>query len=121
MKGSLMIVDDDQPVIFSMHDYFTEHGWDVDCAGAIDEAKALASGHDYDVVITDLHLTGIHRAEGLELVSFLRAQGTAKVIVLTAYGTEELERVALERGAHAFLQKTMPISEIARLVARLIA
>jgi DNA-binding response OmpR family regulator len=119
MKGCLMIVDDEEPIIFSMHDYFTVHGWSVDCARAVEEAKSLASAHDYDVVITDLHLTGIHEAEGLELVSFFRGRGTAKVIVFTAYGTGELERIALERGADAFLQKTMPISEIAQLVTRL--
>jgi DNA-binding response OmpR family regulator len=119
MNGKLMIVDDQEPIVFSVHDYFTELGWEVDCARAMDEAQALANANDYDVVITDLHLTGIHGAEGLELVRYLRAHGTTKVIVFTAYGTAESERVALERGAHAFVQKTMPISDIARLVARL--
>lgn len=116
-----MIVDDDEPIIFSMNDYFTEHGWKVDCARAIDEAKALASARDYDVVITDLHLTGLHSAEGLEVVRHVRASGSARVIVLTAYGSEELERVAMRLGADAFLQKTMPISEIAQLATRLTA
>jgi len=114
-----MIVDDEEPIIFSVHDYFTEHGWDVDCAREIEEAEALAGVNDYDVVITDLHLTGIHGSEGLELVSYLRARGPAKVIVLTAYGNGELERVAIERGAHAFVQKTMSIAQIAQLVAQL--
>lgn len=119
MSGCLMIVDDQEAIVFSMHDYFTEHGWEVDCARAIEEAKSLANAHDYDVVITDLHFTGIHGAEGLELVSYLRSRGTAKVIVFTAYGTTEFERVAMERGADAFVQKTTPIAEIAQLVARL--
>ena len=114
-----MIVDDEEPILFSMSDYFTEHGWQVDCARTIDEARALASGRDYDVIITDLHLTGLQSAEGLELVSFLQTTGKARAVVLTAYGTAELERVAIELGADAFLQKTMPISEIAQLVERL--
>ena len=116
MTGRLMIVDDEEPIVFSVHDYFTEHGWEVDCAREMGEAQALANENDYDVVITDLHLTGIDGREGLELVSYLRARGVAKVIVFTAYGTAESERVAMERGAHAFVQKTAPISEIARLV-----
>lgn len=120
MHGRLMIVDDEEPIVFSMHDYFTEHGWAVDCARELGEAEALASANEYDVVITDLHLTGLHGNEGLDLVTYLRARGTAKVIVFTAYATCELERVALERGAHSFLQKTTPISEIAQLITRLI-
>lgn len=119
MTGRLMIVDDQEPIVFSVHDYFTEHGWEVDCAREMAEAQALASANDYDVVITDLHLTGIDGGEGLELVTYLRARGSSKVVVFTAYGTAESERAALERGAHAFVQKTMPISDIAQLVTRL--
>lgn len=114
-----MLVDDDESILFAMHDYFTGHGWKVDSARTLEEAQSLAGALDYDIVITDLHLTGFRAAEGLALVSFLRARGTAKVIVLTAYGTKEIERAALQRGADAFLQKTMPISEIAQLVTRL--
>jgi DNA-binding response OmpR family regulator len=114
-----MIVDDQEPIILSVHDYFTEHGWEVDCAREIIEAQALANANDYDVVITDLHLTGMDGSEGLELVTWLRARGSAKVIVFTACGAAESERAALERGAHAFVQKTTPISEIARIIARL--
>lgn len=114
-----MIVDDQEPIVFSVHDYFTEHGWEVDCARDMETAQALANANDYDVVIVDLHLTGIDSGEGLDLVSYFRARGTSKVIVFTAYGTAESERAALERGAHAFVQKTTPISEIAQLVARL--
>ena len=120
MHGRMMIVDDEEPIVFSVHDYFTEHGWEVDCARELEEAQALAKANDYDVVITDLHLTGIDGGEGLELVRYLRALGTSIVIVFTACGTAQSERVALELGAHAFVQKTTPISEIAQLVARLI-
>jgi DNA-binding response OmpR family regulator len=114
-----MIVDDEEPIVFSVHDYFTEHGWEVDCARAMKEAQALASAHAYDIVITDLHLTGIDGGEGLELVSYLRARSTSKVIVFTAYGSAEAERDALDRGADAFVQKTTPIAQIAQLVMRL--
>ncbi len=119
MNGRLLIVDDQDPIVFSVHDYFTEYGWEVDCARGMEEAQALANANDYDVAIVDLHLTGMDGSEGLELVSYFRARGRSKVIVFTAYGTAESERAALERGAHAFVQKTTPISEIARLVARL--
>ena len=118
--GRLLIVDDEESIIFSMHDYFTELGWEVDCARKRDEAEALAGANEYDAVITDMHLTGLRAAEGLELVSYLRARGSAKVIVLTAYATDALEREAMERGAHAFLQKTVPIWQVAKLATELI-
>lgn len=121
MPARLLIVDDEEPIIFAMHDYFTEQGWEVDCARRMEEAEALANANAYDAVITDMHLTGLRGAEGLELVSSLRARGgSAKVIVLTAYATGALEREAVARGAHAFLQKTVPIWEVARVATRLI-
>lgn len=118
--GRLLIVDDEESIVFSMHDYFTEQGWVVDCARKRDDAEAMANANEYDAVITDMHLTGFRAAEGLELVSYLRARGSAKVIVLTAYATCALEREAIERGAHAFLQKTVPIWQVARLARELI-
>jgi DNA-binding NtrC family response regulator len=120
MPARLLIVDDEESIIFSMHDYFTEQGWEVDCARKMGEAEALATANAYDAVITDIHLTGLREAEGLELVSYLRARGTAKVIVLTAYASGALERAAMERGAHAFLQKTVPIWQVAKVASQLI-
>lgn len=114
MSGRLLIVDDEESICFSMHDFFTEEGWEVDCARNIADARTLADSGAYDAVITDIHLTGLRTAEGLELVSYISGKnGTTRVIVLTAYGTTELQREALERGAHAFLQKTIPISQLA--------
>jgi len=121
MPARLLIVDDDESIVFAMHDYFTEQGWDVDCARRTEEAELLATSKQYDAVITDVHLTGFRAAEGLELVSYLRARGAAKVIVLTAYGTSEIEREAMHRGAHAFLQKTVPIWQVATVATQLIA
>jgi DNA-binding NtrC family response regulator len=121
VPARLLIVDDEESIIFAMHDYFTEQGWEVDCARRIEEAQAMAGANAYDAVITDMHLTGLRGAEGLELVSSLRAGGSAKVIVLTAYATGALEREAVARGAHAFLQKTVPIWEVAQVATRLIA
>ena len=121
MKGRLMVVDDQEPILFAVQDYFTEHGWEVDCARELEEAEALADANKYDIVITDLHLSHFQGSEGLEIVSYIRAHGDAKVIVFTAYGNDDIEQAALERGAHAFVEKTTSISEIARLVTELTA
>src|SRR5207253_1287201 len=79
LPARLLIVDDEESIVFSMHDYFTERGWDVDCARKREEAEALADANVYDAIITDMHLTGLRAAEGLDLVSYLHARGCAKV------------------------------------------
>ena len=115
----LLVVDDEEPIRYALREYFVARGYAVDCAQEIEEAEALINTRTYDIVIADLRLTGIHGAEGLDLVSYVRERGGPKVILLTAYGTSEIERAAYARGASAFLHKPTPLSAIADLVAKL--
>lgn len=118
-KTQLLVIDDEEPIRYAIRQYFVARGYAVDCAQELEEAEALINARHYDIVITDLRLTGIHGAEGLDLVDYVRERGDAKVILLTAYGTSEIERAALARGATAFLHKPTPLSAIADLVATL--
>src|SRR5262245_45433983 len=101
----MLIVDDEEAILFAFRGYFATRACTVDCAQELEEAEALINARTYDVVIADLRLTGIHGTEGLELVSFVRERSTAKIILLTAYGGAEVQRAAYERGADAVLQK----------------
>lgn len=114
----LLIVDDEEPIRFALREYFSARGYAVDSAQEIEEAEAMINATSYDVVIADLRLTGIHGAEGLELVEYVRQRCPAKVILLTAYGTPEIERAAYARGAAGFLHKPTPLAAIAELVAK---
>ena len=115
----LLVVDDEEPIRYAVREYFVARGYAVDCAQELEEAEALINTRTYDIVIADLRLTGIHGAEGLELVDFVRERGNAKVILLTAYGTSEIQRAAYARGAQVFLHKPTPLSTIAEIVASL--
>ncbi|MFA6954344.1 MAG: response regulator [Thermoanaerobaculia bacterium] len=122
MDRTMLVVDDEEPILFALNYYFSPRGFRVDCAREIEEAEALLANGHYSIVIADLRLTGIHGAEGLEIVSYVRERAAdTKVILLTAYGTPEIERLAYERGADAFLQKPQRLPAIARLVETLMA
>jgi two-component system response regulator (stage 0 sporulation protein F) len=72
-------------------------------------------------VIADLRLTGSHGTEGLELVEYVRQhQPLTRVIILTAYGSPEIEREARQRRVDAFLHKRMSLPEVAQVVADLL-
>jgi len=118
----ILIVDDEQPILFALREYFTTFHYEVDCARELQEALALLSRGRYDVVIADLRLTGSRGAEGLEIIGHVRqhAPGT-RVILLTAYGSAEMEAEARLRGVDAFLHKPKPLPEIAQLVKGLLA
>lgn len=120
MSARLLVVDDEEPILFAISEYFEPLGYQVDCARELEEAEALLSHVRYALLIADLRLTGIHSNEGLELIRFARDRSPwTRIIVLTGYGSADMEAEALGRGVDAFQQKPMPLAELAEIVANL--
>jgi DNA-binding response OmpR family regulator len=116
----LLIVDNEETILFALQRYFTRVGFIVDCARELEEAEALATHTPYDLVIADLALTTIGSTEGLEIIRYLRnARSSARVIMLTAHGSPGIKREAYRRGVDVFLDKPRPLAEIARVAERL--
>ena len=86
----------------------------VGAAGSAEEALTLARGERPDVVVLDLELPGMN---GAEAIPRLAAESPAtKVVVLTAYDTDERVFGALRAGAKGYLLKGAPADEIARAI-----
>ena len=121
MSYKLLVVDDEDSILFAMKEYFTLHGCEVDCARELEEAAALLEHIQYAAVIADLRLTGSYCTEGLQIISDVRQRcpGT-RIILLTAYGSTEIEAEARRRGAHVLLHKPKPLAEIAQIVFALL-
>lgn len=121
MAPRLLIVDDEESIVFAMTRYFTARGFNVDAARELEEAQALLVNFQYAAVIADLRLTGVHGAEGLDIIDHVRQHCPAtRTILLTAYGSPELEDEARARGVDAVLRKPKPLPDLAQLVFSLI-
>jgi len=117
----LLVVDGEESICFSMKEYFTLQGYKVDTALELEEAEELVKATDYHVVIQDLRLGPAQKPDGLEMIKFIRGQNPhTRIIVLTAYGSAEMEKEALGCGADAFLRKPKPLSHVAQVVQGLI-
>jgi DNA-binding NtrC family response regulator len=117
MNSRLLIVDDEESILFAFRQYFSSRGCNVHIAQEIEEAEAMICNTEYDVVVADVRLSGIQGAEGLDLVSFIRERSvTTRIIVLTAYATQLYKEVALSRGADVFLQKPVPLKKLSELI-----
>ncbi len=117
----ILIVDDEELIVQAMRKYFTGLGYAVDSAFELEEAQALLGHYRYDLVIADLRLTGIGGVEGLQIVSDVHQKCAAtRVILLSAYGTPEIERESYQRGADAFLHKPKAMMEIAHVAVNLL-
>jgi DNA-binding response OmpR family regulator len=117
----ILIVDDEDLIVLAMRRYFEGLGYSVDSAYELEEAQALLATYRYDLVIADLRLTGIGGVEGLQIVSDVHKRYTdTRVILLSAFGTPEIERESYNRGADAFLHKPKAMMEIASIARTLL-
>ena len=120
-NARILIVDDEELIVQAMRKYFTGLGYAVDSAYELEEAQALLGHYKYDLVIADLRLTGIGGVEGLQIVADVHQKcASTRVILLSAYGTPEIERESYQRGADAFLHKPKALMEIAHVAVNLL-
>jgi DNA-binding response OmpR family regulator len=97
------------------------NGYCVDTAQELAEAERLVEETIYDAVIQDLRLSPALKPDGLEMIKFVRSRNSrTRIIVLTAYGSPDMEKEALENGANAFLRKPKPLSQLAQVIQGLI-
>jgi two-component system response regulator AtoC len=112
----VLIVDDSVRMVGLLERWLKRAGFHVTGVTTIQEAlKALAT-QATDWVITDLMLpTG----DGMDILAYVRArQPQAKVIVMTAFGSETTRQRTLALGAHAFLSKPFSSQALLDLLTR---
>nr|AQQ74972.1 hypothetical protein [uncultured bacterium] len=116
----ILMVDDKVTLCFAMREYFKLHNYQVDCARTVDEAAVYLNTSHYAVIIADLDLSGTHDLDGFKVIRMAREQRPdARIIVLTAYGSAEVESAARDIGVNAFLHKPMPLADVAHIVFEL--
>ncbi|MEJ2051735.1 MAG: response regulator [Calditrichota bacterium] len=117
----LLIVDDEESLTFSLYQTFINVPIECEVLTASNGDDALAKIEEkrFDLVITDIAMPGIN---GLDLLSMIKARDSqTKVIVITAYGSDENKEQAFRRGADNYLEKPFDLYEIKDLVLKMLA
>jgi two-component system response regulator AtoC len=114
----VLVVDDEPLMRWSVAETLTDCGYEVvetgDGRGAR-EAVGDAS-HEFDVVLLDFRLPD---SEDLSLLASIRTLSPhAQVILMTAFGTPEVIRGALDLGAFRVVCKPFEMDAVAELVAQ---
>lgn len=87
-------------------------GWDVHLAADADEALVRLRGGGDDLVLTDLVLPGM---DGLQLLRTIRDEfPRVPVVLMTAFGSEELAIKALRQGAANYVPKRALARDLVR-------
>ncbi|RMG56600.1 MAG: response regulator [Acidobacteria bacterium] len=109
----ILIVDDDEAVNSSLASLLASEAMVIRIASTVEEAERLLMTEVFDLAIVDLSLTGRVGREGLDLISRIkRRTPETQVVLLTGYGSPEIEREARQRGAVEYWEKTIPITTL---------
>ena len=112
--GSVLIVDDEKNMRKTLADILQSEGYEVATAATGEEAIDLCSKQGYDVVLLDVRMPGIGGVETFRRLR--RHQEGVRVILMSAYGVDELKRAALDEGAIAFLAKPLQVEQVVKLI-----
>jgi two-component system response regulator AtoC len=110
MTTRILIVDDDDSLRESLQLVLAAESYDVVAAEDGETALRLIAETPIDIVLSDLRMPGI---DGLELIPQLsRRLPGATIILMSAYGTEDLAIEAMKRGAYDYIAKPFQPSEV---------
>jgi DNA-binding NtrC family response regulator len=119
-RKSILIVDDDETTPSSLNSLMASDAVKIETASTMEEAEARLKTETFDLVITDLRLTGTVGMEGFELISKIKAQTPqTRVVLLTGYGSPEIEQEARQRGADDYWEKTILIPTLVERIRAL--
>ena len=120
-QKSILIVDDDAAMLRALNKVLSGEGAVVasaSWAGEVMERLADNQGH-FDLIITDLRMPILNGQSILGAVK--AALPEVPVIVMTAYGSPEVEAACLDKGAAAFLEKPLDTPQLLAAIERVFA
>lgn len=112
LRKRILVVDDDERVLFVLHDILAGLGSEYEIVTAQNGYEALdkARGIPFDLLITDLRMPGM---DGVELTEAVRTLSPSTVVIwITAYGSQETNAEARRLGVYCCLDKPLEVAEI---------
>jgi DNA-binding NtrC family response regulator len=116
----VLVVDDEALIRWSVSETLIDRGYEVVETGDGRSARAAAAdAADFSVVLLDYRLPD---SDNLSLLASLRSSlPDAQIILMTAFGSPDVVRGALELGAYRVVSKPFEMDAIADLVAQALA
>jgi len=116
----ILIVDDEPTILLSLSYCLKTEGVEVITSSRIEAAEEALSRYFFDLVIADIRMSGMYGVEGLELLSYVKkVSPKTEVIIMTAYGSDEIRAEASRRGAIHYYDKPVNIEHLLSKVREL--
>jgi len=119
-RKHILIVDDEPTLVFFLKQGLQEakFPYQVDVASSTEEALTKLTYNRYDVLVTDIKMPSI---SGLTLVEAARSlHQQIKVIVMTAFGSPEIESDIKRLKVERYLTKPFPTMKLQELIQNIL-
>jgi diguanylate cyclase (GGDEF)-like protein len=112
----LLVIDDDEDVRLLLKDLLEEADYEVHSASCGEEALRMIRMSTYDIIVTDLRLTGMH---GLEVIKEVKAiDAGIDVVVMTGYASVNSAVESMKAGAVDYITKPFNSDQIRMVVKK---
>ncbi len=112
--GSILVVDDEERQREIYRDILQDEGYEAETAASGEAALHLLAQKRFDLVVTDLNLTGM---TGVQLLSeILLADPTVAVILITGYPSIQSAIEATKKGVYQYLEKPVDRDKLLAVV-----
>ncbi|MCH7725352.1 MAG: response regulator [Planctomycetes bacterium] len=113
---SVLIADDEPNMRKTLSAILRREGYDVETAADGETAVQMCARRAFDVVLLDVRMPGINGVEAFRRIR--RHREGVRVILMSAYGLDELKQAALDEGAIAFLDKPLDVNKVVELISQ---
>ncbi len=119
MRGSILLVDDEERILKTLGRALRDEGHDVYVTSSAKKAQSLLTERSFDLLVIDNRMPEV---SGLELIRELsRAAPESErpeVLMMTAHATVESAIEAMKLGAFDYLQKPFEVEELLVVVGK---
>lgn len=112
----VMVLDDEPIVCNRLKEYLGDKGINVEAFTESEKAIERVKQRDFDVVITDLKMSG---PDGIDVLRHVKEKcPSTQVIIITAYPDRETISESDALKAYEYISKPFQLSEIFKLVQK---
>jgi len=113
----ILVVEDDERIVAFMKRGLEAEDFTVDVASGKSHALDLINARAYDLLIIDIYLGP---DDGLGFCETLRQEHKhVPIVIMTAKGTPETDRISKAAGANAYLAKPFAFQDLVETIVRL--
>ncbi|MGE5848718.1 MAG: response regulator [Candidatus Methylomirabilota bacterium] len=113
----ILLVDDEPTILLGLSHLLRRAGAEVISCVSREEAEEAIQKQVFDLALLDVRLSGTETTAGLDLLAVLKKRSPRTyVIIMTAFGTDDIRREAIARGASHYCDKPLNLDHLLGLL-----